>query len=259
MWIHRAAGQLTKHHQCAARRTANNDILIFRPATHAARFARSAAVVFMPAVPSDLFQRAVHMAIARNAAFVPPADFGGCLYVRPLLFGSSMQLALDRPDECTFCVYVQPTPAYYHGDGTIRALVAEDFDRAATRGTGNVKVGGNYAPVMPWWAEARKGGWDVLLHVDSQTQSCVDEFSTSAFIGIVAGAGLDANSELDGVQERTPTVVIGTSAAAVESITADSVARLAESFGWKVERRTVSRAPLTAYPSRGLAHQLLSA
>ncbi|KAK7423087.1 hypothetical protein QQZ08_009254 [Neonectria magnoliae] len=195
--------------------------------------ARSALAVSMPPVPEPVFLKAVHMAVALNAEYVPPHDFPGSLYIRPFQFGSGCQIGLEPPDEFTFCVFVQPHIAF-HGHGTLRALIAEDFDRAATRGTGNVKVGGNYAPVIRWSREAKKvenGGWDVLLHVDSQSQTCVDEFSTSGFIGIMCPA---EGAE----QERIPTVVRADGAAAIESITSDSVAWLARSFGWEVTKRT---------------------
>lgn len=190
----------------------------------------------MPIVPEALFLQAVHMAVALNAEFVPPYELPGSMYIRPLQFGSGCQIALDLPDEFTFCVYVQPFISYYERGASLRALVAERFDRAATRGTGNVKVGGNYAPVIRWSREAKKeenGGFNVLLHVDSETQTYVDEFSTSGFIAII-------NPGHDNYAGLIPKVVLADSPAAIESITSDSVAKLAESFGWKVERRKVS-------------------
>jgi len=100
------------------------------------------------------------------------------------------------------------------------------------RGTGNSKVGGNYGPVLKWSREARKlenGGWGVLLHLDIKTQSYVNEFSTAALIGIV-----------DSKNDEAPTLVVAHSDAIINSITADSVAKIGQSFGWKVEKRMVS-------------------
>lgn len=204
--------------------------------------ARSAEAVSIPAVPEPLFLTCMHMAIARNPKYVPPADFYGSLYVRPFQFGSSCQIGLKPPDEFLFVVFVQPHIAF-HGTGALRALVAESFDRAATRGTGNVKVGGNYATVARWAREAEKDGWGVLLHVDSKTQTYIDAFSTSGFVGIQHGSssasaigGASAGNAGGG---RTR-VVIADSPAAIESITSNSVAELARSFGWEVDKRRVS-------------------
>ncbi|KAF4333514.1 branched-chain amino acid aminotransferase [Fusarium beomiforme] len=216
-----------------AHRTAQNKILIFRPTSHSARLRHSASAICMPPIPEHLFLDCVHMAVARNAEFVPPYEFAGNLYIRPLQFGSSAQIGLDLPDEFTFCVFVQPHPPL-HGHAPLRALVAEDFDRAATRGTGNSKIGGNYAPVLKWSKEAKKpenGGWGVLLHVDSKTQSYVDEFSTATLIGV-----RNCNTQ----DPDMPTITVANSEAAIHSITADSVASIAQSFGWRVEKRLVS-------------------
>lgn len=70
----------------------------------------------------------------------------------------------------------------------------------------------------------------MLLHVDSKTQTYIDEFSTSGFIGI--------QGQIEGVNDG-PKVVIADSPAAIDSITSDSVAELARSLGWNVEKRLV--------------------
>ncbi|KAF9873688.1 branched-chain-amino-acid aminotransferase [Colletotrichum karsti] len=209
-----------------ARRNPDGDILIFRPDANAARMRRSAAFVSMPEVPDDLFLESVQLAVRMNGEYVCPHEVKGSLYIRPFQFGSSAQIGLDPPDEFLFCVFVQPHIAF-HGHGAIKALVLDDFDRAATRGSGAVKVGGNYAPVIRWTSEARKEGYNVLLHLDSQTQTEIDEFSTSGFLGL---------QDTDGAV----TLVVATSKAAIESITADCAAQLAATFGWNVQRRAVS-------------------
>ncbi|TDZ39236.1 putative branched-chain-amino-acid aminotransferase TOXF [Colletotrichum spinosum] len=208
-----------------ARRDPNGEILIFRPEENARRMRKSAAFVYMPEVPEDLFLTSVHLAVRKNAEYVCPHHVKGSLYIRPFQFGSGSQIGLEPPKEFLFCVFVQPHIAF-HGHQAIKALVLDEFDRAATRGSGAVKVGGNYAPVMRWMSEARKEGYNVLLHLDSHTRSDIDEFSTSSFIGI--------RNDEHGI-----TLIVADSPAALDSITADSTARLAASFGWRVEKRTV--------------------
>ncbi|KID92409.1 branched-chain-amino-acid aminotransferase, partial [Metarhizium majus ARSEF 297] len=193
--------------------------------------ARSAEAVSMPPVPEAIFLDSVHMAVALNAQFIPPAEFSGSLYIRPVQFGSSCQIGLEPPDEFTFCVYVQPHIAF-HGHGALKALVSEEFDRAATRGMGRVKVGGNYAPVIRWSSDAKKHGFGVLLHVDSETQTYIDEFSTSGFIGIQSSVDVSGSVSL-------PKLVIADSPAAIESITSDSVRQIAVSLGWDVIKRPI--------------------
>ncbi|EKG16125.1 Aminotransferase class IV [Macrophomina phaseolina MS6] len=181
----------------------------------------------MPEIPTELFLQCVNLAVTGNAEYVCPHDFNGSLYVRPVLFASSVQLAVVPPDEFTFCVYVQHHLGL-HGPGDSKALVLDEFDRAATRGVGAAKAGGNYAPVIRWTLKAKQMGFDFLLHLDSKTQSEVEEFSWSAFVGVRRSSEEDA------------TIVLSDSSAIVQSITADCVSELAKSFGWKVERRPVS-------------------
>lgn len=214
-----------------ATRNANEEILLFRPDKHASRMAHSADLVSIPAVPDTLFLDAVRLAVSENAAFVPPHSTNAALYIRPLAFGAGGHFALTPPREYLFCVYVQPFGTY-HGTGAADALVIEEFDRAAPRGTGHGKVGGNYAPVMKYTEMARKEGFPLTLHLDSQSQTEVDEFSTSSFLGIVKDEGVVR-------------LVVPDSKCVIDSVTSDSVQGIARSLGWVVEKRSVCVSILT--------------
>ena len=206
-------------------RTPDNRIAIFRPDQNAERMQTSASYIAIPEVSTEHFLRCVHLAVGLNAEYMPPHEGGGALYVRPMLFGSSAQLGLDPPEEYTFCVYVIAT-GVYHGIHPIDALILEDFDRAAPMGTGAAKIGGNYAPVMPWSGKAKKEGYGITLHLDSKTRTEIDEFSTSGFIGV--------QPDGDGFILAVPD-----SKNVIKSVTTTSVCRIAESFGWKVEKRRI--------------------
>ena len=214
-------------------RTPDNQIAIFRPSQNASRMCHSASFISMPSVPNDHFLRCSRLAVSLNAAYVPPRCTGAALYVRPLLFGSSAQLGLSPPEEYTFCVYVLPV-GVYHGIHPVDALILEEFDRAAPEGTGSAKVGGNYAPVLRWSEKARSEGFGITLHLDSKTRSVIDEFSTSAFIGI----------KRDGDQL---TVVVPDSKNVIKSVTSDSVCEIAKSFGWSIERRPIKYEELPSF------------
>ncbi|GMG08857.1 unnamed protein product [Aspergillus oryzae] len=181
-------------------------------------------VVSIPAVPTDHFLECVNLAVARNAEWVPPHASGAALYVRPVLLGSAAHFALTPPAEFTFCVYVQPFSTY-HGIAPLPAVVLEDFDRAAPRGTGHAKIGGNYAPVMKWSEKAKKEGFPMTLHLDSATHSEIDEFSTSGFLG----------AKMDGDK---PVLVVPKSDNIIGSVTSDSCMQIARSLGWTVEHRS---------------------
>nr|AKJ70938.1 transaminase [Aspergillus mulundensis] len=225
-------------------RTRSGRITLFRPDQNAARFARSARAVSIPPVPSHIFLEAVHAAVAMNSEFVPPLGSGAALYIRPLAFASSATVGLKLAGEFLFCVYVlpvaglhRPLPVHEGGDketsvSGVKALVVEDFDRAAPLGTGDVKVGGNYGPVLGRIDAARQEGYGLTLHLDSLSHSVVDEFSTSGFVGVRRGTG-----DGDGGQV---TLVVSDSQQIVASVTIDSVCEIARGLGWAVEKRPVS-------------------
>ncbi|RDW83770.1 Transaminase [Aspergillus mulundensis] len=225
-------------------RTRSGRITLFRPDQNAARFARSARAVSIPPVPSHIFLEAVHAAVAMNSEFVPPLGSGAALYIRPLAFASSATVGLKLAGEFLFCVYVlpvaglhRPLPVHEGGDketsvSGVKALVVEDFDRAAPLGTGDVKVGGNYGPVLGRIDAARQEGYGLTLHLDSLSHSVVDEFSTSGFVGVRRGTG-----DGDGGQV---TLVVSDSQQIVASVTIDSVCEIARGLGWAVEKRPIA-------------------
>jgi branched-chain amino acid aminotransferase len=190
---------------------------------------RSAESVSVQPVSEEHFLRCVHLAVGLNADLVPPHDANAMLYIRPFVFGSGPWFQLSPTDEYLFCVFVAPFAAY-HGVKPLDALILDEFDRAATRGVGGGKVGGNYAPVMKWSEKAKKEGFPITLHLDSQTQTEIEEFSTSGFVGI--------HRTSDGESNRT-TVVVPDSKNVVDSVTSDNIRQLARSLGWSVEERVV--------------------
>ncbi|KAF8534018.1 branched-chain-amino-acid aminotransferase [Trichophaea hybrida] len=213
----------------ALRNPDDQSIHIFRPDQNARRMQNSARFVAMPEIPEELFLQCTHLAVAKNAVYVPPSASGASMYIRPLLFGSSAMLGLNPPDEYTFLVFVLPV-GVYHGVHTVDALVLEDFDRAAPEGTGSAKVGGNYAPVLIHSEAARKAGYGITLHLDSKTRTYIDEFSTSGFLAIKYGK-----------DESEPTkLIVADSKSVIKSITSNSVQQIARDLGWEVEVRQVN-------------------
>lgn len=227
-------GQQTFEGLKAFRTPDDQAITIFRPKQNADRQNHSCSFISIPKVPTEHWLKCVHMAVSLNAEFVPPHSTGAAMYIRPLIFGSSAQLGLNPPEEYTFVVYVLPT-GVYHGTHPVEALILEDFDRAAPEGTGSAKIGGNYAPVLRFSQRAYGEGFGITLHLDSKTRTEIDEFSTSAFIGV------------KGDVETGCTLVIPDSKNVIKSVTGDSVCAIAKSWGWKVEKRSIPYSELSSF------------
>ena len=216
----------------AFRLPSDKEIAIFRPRANALRLQHSSRMICIPEISVSHFLHCVRAAVALNAAFVPPHSSGGALYIRPLVYGSSAQLGLNPPEEYTFVVFVLPT-GVYHGAHPIDALILEDFDRSAPRGTGSAKIGGNYAPVLRFSERAKNEGFGITLHLDSRTRSEIDEFSTSGFIGV------HHNAKDQKEEKGDFTLVVPDSETVLKSVTSDAACEIARSFGWTVERRQI--------------------
>merc|ERR1719456_329270 len=134
----------------------------------------------MPQVPDEVFLSAVKEAVYRNREFVPPYGNNASMYLRPLLFASGQMLGLaPLAKEYTFFVTVMPAGGYFGkgGEVGVNALVSDDYDRAAPKGTGNMKAGGNYAADLQPVHKAHKLGYNTTLYLDAKERRYVEEFS----------------------------------------------------------------------------------
>ncbi|KAJ3102883.1 hypothetical protein HDU96_009470 [Phlyctochytrium bullatum] len=213
-------------------------IRLFRPTLNARRLMVSCTTASLTPPPEAVFLAAVRAAVALNLDFVPPSSTpGSSLYIRPVVLGTGPQLGLSPADEVRLVVYVNPVGGYYGGGmgSPVKALISADFDRAAPRGTGHAKLGGNYAPVFGATAAAKAKGHTVNLFLDAATGSNVEEFATSNFAALRRDAAAASEKNPEGWVYVTPR-----SSSILAGITNRSLAELASrAFGWKVERRLV--------------------
>ena len=147
-------------------RQQNGKIVIFRPEENAKRMYRTAERTCMPPVPVEMFLDACAKIVKKNKEYVPPFGTGGSLYLRPLLIGTGPQIGVAPAKEYTFMIMVMPVGAYYKGGlKPVRAVIFDQWDRAAPHGMGDVKVGGNYAAGIYAHSCGNGGDLNVLTRV----------------------------------------------------------------------------------------------
>ena len=207
-------------------------IRIFRWRENARRMARSAEGLYMTPVPEELFGRAIRLALEKNLDFVPPYGTGATLYFRPLLIGTTPRLGVGPGRDFEFIVIPSPIGPYYPGKFHCTTfIVNRHIDRAAPFGTGQFKVGGNYASSFRATEPAHALGYDCLF-LDAKYHRYIDECSAANFIGIKTNSQqLTANSRIEYLTPR--------SSAILPSITNDSLMTLAKERGYKVTRRHI--------------------
>lgn len=166
-------------------RCKDGKVRVFRPQENAIRMATTSRRICMAVVPEAMFLDALSRVIQANDAYIPPYGTGGSLYLRPLLIGTGPQIGVAPASEYTFIVLVVPVGPYYKGGlQPVKAVIYDDFDRAAPLGVGHVKVGGNYAASLFAHEKAKHEGYPVELYLDAKEHKYIEEFATSNFIGI---------------------------------------------------------------------------
>ena len=219
-----------------AYRGVDGRVRLFRAADNAARFQESARKLCLPQVPAQLFVDVCTEVVRRNEEFVPPCESGATLYLRPLLIATKPCLGVRAVDEAAFIVFASPVGPYFQG-GTIKpvkVIIDRGQDRAAPRGTGDVKVGGNYASSILSGEHAHDAGFASVLYTDSVEHRYVEECGAANFFAIKGNSYITPDS---------PSIL--------PSITNRSLQRIAADMGMTIEVRRVDVAELGSFDEAG--------
>jgi branched-chain amino acid aminotransferase len=210
-------------------------VRLFRWEENAKRMKLSAEGIKMAAFPYELFKTALFKVIELNRRFVPPYGSGATLYLRPLLYGSGAEVGVKPASEYTFVLFVTPVGPYFkEGVKPVNMLICRDSDRAAPLGTGNFKVGGNYAASMRAIISARDKGYSNTIFLDSKEKKYIDECGPANFFGIKDNTYITPKSE-----------------SILNSITNMSLIEIARRMGMKTERRQIPVEELSTFSETG--------
>ncbi|MBS9768823.1 MAG: branched-chain amino acid aminotransferase [Flavobacteriaceae bacterium] len=208
---------------------------VFRMKENFKRMKNSCEAIMMAELPWEKFEEAVIKAIKLNKRFIPPYGHGASLYIRPLLFGSGAQIGVKPAEEYMFVVFVMPVGPYFkEGFKPTSLMIARGYDRAAPQGTGNVKVGGNYAASLRSGKMAKENGYSAILFLDSKEKKYIDECGPANFFGI-----------------KDNTYITPKSNSILPSITNMSLQVLAKDLGMNVDVRPIPIEELETFEEVG--------
>lgn len=161
----------------------NDEIFLFRIYDNAKRFNQSLKKLLMPEIKEEEFVSAIKETVLANKDSIPKNNKNQALYIRPLMIGVGSKLGVGPADEYMFIVAVTPVGSYFSQENKIDVLVTK-YDRAAQNGTGNVKVGGNYAASLYALKEAKDKGYNDCLFLDPKAHKYIEEVGAANFFGI---------------------------------------------------------------------------
>ncbi|MCL1869700.1 MAG: branched-chain amino acid aminotransferase [Promicromonosporaceae bacterium] len=207
-----------------AYRHADGSVWTFRPEENAARMARSAHRLALPALPVDDFIAACAALVRTDLAWVPKAP-DSSLYLRPFTFASEPFLGVRPSDQVEFLVIASPAGAYFSGGvKPVSIWVDAEFHRAGPGGTGAAKCGGNYAASLLPQEEAAAKGFDQVCFLDGGSNTYIDELG-----------GMNVFFVMDDGSVHTPELT----GSILEGVTRSSILRLAADRGREVVERRI--------------------
>ena len=211
-------------------------VRVFRIEENAKRMQASCRGIVMAELPVEIFTEAVIKAVKLNERFIPPYESGASLYIRPVLFGTTPLVGVRPAKEYEFIVFVTPVGPYFKGGfKTTPFMLSREYDRAAPLGTGNIKVGGNYAAGMVASEKAHELGYSSAFYLDSKEKKYIDECSAANFFAIKGNSYITPDSH-----------------SVLPSITNKSLAQIAgEILGMTVEKRHISVDELATFDEAG--------
>ncbi|MDE7403062.1 MAG: branched-chain amino acid aminotransferase [Muribaculaceae bacterium] len=210
-------------------------VRIFRMDENGKRFIRSAEGISMQPMPLELFEEMVRKVVKLNERFIPPYGSGASLYIRPLEIGISPKIGVSPSEEYMVIMLATPVGPYFKdGFKPTKVCLSREYDRVAPKGTGSIKIGGNYAASLNAGQVAHDLGYSVMLYLDPKDKEYLDECGAANFFGI-----------------KNNTYVTPDSETVLPSITNMSLRQVAEDLGLKVERRHIPYAELKEFDEVG--------
>ncbi|KAI9499084.1 aminotransferase [Zychaea mexicana] len=133
-------------------------IRLFRPEMNMARMNRSTARIALPQFEGEELLKVIGEYLKVDDRWIPEGR-GYSLYLRPTMIGTQESLGVAASNRALLFVIGSPVGPYYPtGFSAVKLKATTEYVRAWPRGTGDSKIGGNYAPgLLPQLLAAKKG------------------------------------------------------------------------------------------------------
>lgn len=223
-----------------AHRSANGEIVLFRPEENFKRINRSGARISMPAIPEEIFMDGLKALIQLDEKWVPKG-VEESLYLRPFMMGTEPFIGVKTPNRFLFMIITSPVGAYYSEDVSV---YVDQENARAVRGVGAAKFAGNYAASLAPVEQARAKGYKDVLWLDCEKHELVQEVGTMN-IFFVKNENTLLTPALDG--------------GFLPGITRDSIIQLGKHLGYQVEETAINIHDLVEMIDKGEISEMFGA
>ncbi len=216
-------------------RGADGKVRIFRLEDTVERLQSSARRLCLPVPTREMIVEACTEVVRRNLRHLPPYGTGAAMYLRPVEIGTSTSFGVKPSEEALFVVFCSPVGPYFKGGiRPIDVAIDREQDRVAAGGTGDVKIGANYAASLLPYRNAREMGYQSVLFLDPKEHRYLDECVAANFFAIRGNSYLTP---------RSKTIL--------PSITNKTLRQVALDLGMEVEERPIPVEELSTFDECG--------
>ena len=204
--------------------TKDGDVQLFRPDMNAKRTNKTNNRLCIPEIDEDFYVEAVKAIVSVDKDWVPSKK-DTSLYIRPFIIASEAFLGVRPSKEYIFIIILSPVGPYYpEGLKPTKIYVEDKYVRSVNGGTGEAKIGGNYACGLKSQVEAAEKGFSQVLWLDGNERKYIEEIGTSNAFFIIDGEVV--------TPPLTGTILAG--------ITRDSVIQLLKDWGVPVREERIT-------------------
>lgn len=138
-------------------------IRLFRPDMNMARFLRSCKRLMLPEFDTKELLQCIKEFVKADSSWIPK-ERGYSLYIRPTAISTQESLGVGASNRSMIFVIASPVGPYYKtGFSAVSLYASKKYVRAWPGGTGDSKIGGNYAPGIRPQMEVAKDGYQQIL------------------------------------------------------------------------------------------------
>ncbi len=180
---------------------------LFRPRENFSRMNRSAARLAMPQIPEEEALLGLKRLLQIERDWIPKEPYTS-LYIRPTLIGTEPTLGLAASKKFLFFIILSPVAPFYSSNlKAVKIWVTSEYSRAAPKGTGQAKCGGNYSASLIAVKQARDKNYQQELWLDAAQGKYVEEVgSMNLFFRIgdeLVTPSLETGTILSGITRKS--------------------------------------------------------